>query len=217
MIIILLGPPGAGKGTQAAALAKRYGIPHVSTGDIFRANLAQGTPLGLEAKGYMDRGALVPDELVVRLVGDRLAQDDARPGALLDGFPRTVFQAEALEGLLAKMTPPRRVDACLAVEVPDEELFARLTGRRVCRGCGALWHMVGDPPPADLTCPKCAGEIYQRADDSRDTIAARLAVYHGQTSPLADWYRAKGLLKAVSGLGTTAEVEAAIASALERP
>lgn len=139
MIVILLGPPGAGKGTQAEAIVKRLSIPHVSTGDIFRANLAQGTKLGLEAKGYMERGALVPDDLVVRLVGDRLSQPDAAKGVLLDGFPRTVGQAEALDSLLAAGAAPGKVDVCLLLDVPDAELMRRLTGRRVCRGCGAGW------------------------------------------------------------------------------
>jgi adenylate kinase len=214
MIVILLGPPGAGKGTQAEALVKRLGVPHVSTGDIFRANLAQGTPLGLEAKGYMERGALVPDELVVRLVGDRLSQPDAAGGALLDGFPRTVGQAGALEGLLASKSPPRRVDLCLLLEVPDADLTARLAGRRVCRGCGAGWHAVFDPPPAALKCPSCGGEIYQRADDSESVVRSRLAVYHEQTSPLVAWYEAKGALKKISGLGRPEEVRERLSAAL---
>ena len=216
MIVILLGPPGAGKGTQAEAVVARLGVPHVSTGDIFRANLAQGTPLGLEAKGYMDRGALVPDDLVVRLVGDRLSQADADAGALLDGFPRTVGQAESLDRLLAKRRPPRAVDVCLLLDVPDEVLVNRLSGRRVCRGCGTGWHAVFDPPPVDMKCPRCGGEIYQRPDDSEATIAKRLAVYHALTSPLVDWYKAKGLLKRVSGLGPPERVREVIAKALGR-
>jgi adenylate kinase len=170
--------------------------------------------LGLEAKGYMDRGALVPDDLVVRLVGDRLSQSDAKGGALLDGFPRTVVQAEALEGLLARERPPRGVGACLLLEVPDHELAGRLAGRRSCRGCGAGWHQSFNPPPADLQCPKCGGEIYQRADDSEATVASRLAVYHEQTSPLEAWYEAKGLLKRIDGLGAPDKVAASIAAAL---
>ncbi|MDR2443109.1 MAG: adenylate kinase [Deltaproteobacteria bacterium] len=214
MIVILLGPPGAGKGTQAEALTQKYGIPHVATGDIFRANLALGTPLGLEAKGYMDQGTLVPDELVVRLVADRLSQPDALKGCLLDGFPRTVAQAEALEAFLAQASPPRSIDACLLLEVPDEELEKRLTGRRVCRGCGASWHTIFSPPPVDNKCPSCGGEIYQRADDSLETIKNRLAVYHAQTKPLVAWYQRKGKLKIVSGLGQPAEVRQAIFQAL---
>ena len=214
MIVILLGPPGAGKGTQAEAIVKKLGVPHVSTGDIFRANLAKGTPLGLEAKGYMDKGALVPDELVVRLVGDRLSQPDAAEGVLLDGFPRTVGQAEALAEFLKKADPPRKVDACLLLEVPDQELMKRLTGRRVCRGCGAGWHAVFSPPPEDLKCPKCGGEIYQRADDSEATIGARLAVYHEQTSPLVDWYQKGGALIRIDGQGPPDKVRVAVAEAL---
>jgi adenylate kinase len=212
MIVILLGPPGAGKGTQAEAIVKRLGIPHVSTGDIFRANLAANTPLGLEAKGYMDKGALVPDELVVRLVGDRLSEKDASIGALLDGFPRTVAQAEALEIFLAKQD--RRVNVCLLLEVPDEELIKRLTGRRVCRNCGSGWHVTFSPPPADLICTNCKGEIYQRADDSEETIKNRLKVYHEQTTPLIDWYKSRGQLKTINGLGKPNEVEASLSQAL---
>jgi adenylate kinase len=212
MIVILLGPPGAGKGTQAQAIVKRLGIPHISTGDIFRANLAAKTPLGLEAKGYMDRGALVPDELVVRLVGDRLSQSDAAKGSLLDGFPRTVAQAQALEGFLAGQT--RKVDSCLLLEVPDHELLKRLAGRRVCRSCGSGWHVDFSPPPSDMVCPSCKGEIYQRSDDSEETIKNRLKVYHEQTSPLIDWYKTRGQLRKVNGLGNPLEIEASLAEAL---
>jgi adenylate kinase len=213
MIFVLLGPPGAGKGTQAAALVKRLGVIHVSTGDIFRSNLAAGTPLGLEAKGYMESGVLVPDELVLRLVGDRLSQPDASKGALLDGFPRTGVQAEGLEAILAEMG--RKVRVCLLLEVPDQELIGRLAGRRVCRGCGASWHISYSPPPADLKCNLCGGEIYQRADDSEAAINQRLTVYHQLTSPLVQWYASKGLLKRVDGVGDPARVEADLAKALE--
>ncbi|MDR1545441.1 MAG: adenylate kinase [Deltaproteobacteria bacterium] len=212
MIIILLGPPGAGKGTQAAALVKRFEVPHVSTGDIFRANLASGTPLGLEAKGYMDRGALVPDELTVRMVGERLRLPDASAGCLLDGFPRTAAQAEALEELLT--TLGRQVDVCLQLDVPNDELVTRLSGRRVCRGCGAGWHVSYAPPPADFVCPHCGGSIGQRADDAEAAIKNRLQVYHEQTSPVASWYAAKGRLKTVPGLGSPSDVEAALAQAM---
>ena len=214
MIVILLGPPGAGKGTQATAIAKLLNVPHVSTGDIFRANLEYGTALGLEAKKYMDKGELVPDDLVVRLVADRLSKPDAQGGALLDGFPRTTVQAAALADILTAKS--QVIDVCLLLEVPDDVLVARLSGRRVCRGCGAGWHAVFDPPPVDMKCPSCGGEIYQRGDDSEATIAKRLAVYHAQTSPLVDWYKAKGLLKRVSGLGPPERVREVIAKALGR-
>jgi adenylate kinase len=212
MIIILLGPPGSGKGTQAEALVRRYKFPHVSTGDIFRANLSAGTPLGLEAKTYMDKGALVPDDLVVRLVADRLGQEDAQGGCLLDGFPRTEAQAESLEKFLKANS--KAVDACLLLEVPDSELLKRLTGRRVCRGCGAGWHITFSPPPSDMVCPSCQGEIYQRNDDSEETIKNRLKVYHDQTSPLVAWYKKKNCLKSIYGLGSPSEVEEAIIKAL---
>ncbi len=212
MIIILLGPPGAGKGTQAGALAAKFDIPHISTGDIFRANLKQGTPLGLEAKKYMDSGALVPDELVVRLVGGRLDEADAAKGALLDGFPRTVAQAEALEAYLAARG--RQVDHCVCLDVPDEVLLRRLAGRRMCRDCGAGFHLDYSPPPADGRCPKCGGEIYQRDDDREATVQNRLKVYHDQTSPLVDWYGGRGLLRNIEGQGAIEEVQRRIFSAL---
>ncbi|MDR1922522.1 MAG: adenylate kinase [Candidatus Adiutrix sp.] len=212
MIIILLGPPGAGKGTQAGAIAGRFGIPHISTGDIFRANLKNGTPLGLEAKKYMDAGSLVPDELVVRLVGDRLGETDALKGALLDGFPRTVGQADALSACLAGQG--RGVDHCLCLEVDDGVLIKRLAGRRLCRGCGAGFHVDFSPPPADGRCPNCRGEIYQRDDDSEATIENRLKVYHDQTSPLIAWYAERGLLRVVDGDAPMATVEAGVVRAL---
>lgn len=212
MIIILLGPPGAGKGTQAGAIAAKFNIPHVSTGDIFRANLKDGTPLGLEAKKYMDAGALVPDDLVVRLVGDRLNAADAIKGALLDGFPRTVAQAEALTAYLAEKR--RAVDHCVCLDVPDSVLVARLAGRRMCRGCSAGYHMEFSPPPNDGRCSKCGGEIYQRDDDSEATVLNRLKVYHEQTSPLVEWYSQRGLLRAVDGEGSVEEIQKRIFSAL---
>lgn len=212
MIIILLGPPGAGKGTQAGAVSEKYNIPHISTGDIFRANLKDGTSLGLEAKKYMDAGALVPDELVVRIVGDRLNASDASGGALLDGFPRTVAQAEALSDYLSQKD--RQVDHCLCLEVPDAVLVARLAGRRMCRGCGAGFHIEFSPPPADGRCNQCGGEIYQRDDDMEATIQNRLKVYHEQTSPLVEWYKERGLLRAIDGQGPVEEVKQRIFAAL---
>lgn len=212
MIIILLGPPGAGKGTQAGAIAARYRIPHVSTGDIFRANLKEGTPLGLEAKKYMDAGVLVPDELVVRLVGDRLDAPDAAAGALLDGFPRTVAQAEALAAYLVGRG--RQVDHCVCLNVPDDALIKRLAGRRMCRACGASFHVEFSPPPADGRCPKCSGEIYQRDDDMEKTIENRLRVYHEQTSPLVEYYSRAGLLRPIDGQGAVSDIENRIFAAL---
>lgn len=213
MIIILLGPPGAGKGTQAGAVAEKYHIPHISTGDIFRANLKQGTPLGLEAKKYMDAGALVPDELVVRLVGDRLDAPDAAAGALLDGFPRTVAQAQALADYLGRKG--RQVDHCLCLNVPDEVLIRRLSGRRMCRECGAGFHVDFSPPTADGRCPQCGGEVYQRDDDQEVTIGNRLKVYHEQTSPLVAWYGQRGLLRPIDGQGPVGEIQKRIFAALE--
>lgn len=212
MIIILLGPPGAGKGTQAGAIAEKFNIPHVSTGDIFRANLKQGTPLGLEAKKYMDSGALVPDELVVRLVGDRLGAQDAANGALLDGFPRTVAQADALADYLA--AKGRQVDACVCINVPDDVLVSRLSGRRMCRECGGGFHVEFSPPLGDGRC-QCGGEIYQRDDDREETILNRLKVYHEQTSPLVEWYGRRGLLRSIDGQGPVDEIQKRIFAALK--
>lgn len=212
MIIILLGPPGAGKGTQAGAISEKYKIPHISTGDIFRANLKEGTSLGLEAKKYMDAGALVPDELVVRIVGDRLNAPDAAGGALLDGFPRTVAQAEALSDYLADKG--RQVEHCLCLGVPDSVLVTRLAGRRMCRECGAGFHVEFSPPPADGRCDQCGGEIYQRDDDMEATIQNRLQVYHQQTSPLVEWYARRGLLRNIDGQGQVEEIKARIFAAL---
>ena len=212
MIIILLGPPGAGKGTQAGAIAGKFNIPHISTGDIFRANLKEGTPLGLEAKKYMDSGELVPDELVVRLVGDRLGAADAANGALLDGFPRTVAQAEALGQYLEEKG--RQVDHCVCLNVDDAVLVSRLAGRRMCRECGAGYHVDYSPPSDGGRCDKCGGEVYQRDDDSEATVRNRLKVYHEQTSPLVDWYAQRGLLRPIDGEGSVEEIQKRIFAAL---
>jgi adenylate kinase len=212
VIVILLGPPGAGKGTQAAAIVKSLNVPHVSTGDIFRANLECETALGLEAKKYMDQGQLVPDDLVVRLVADRLNKQDTQNGALLDGFPRTIVQAQALADILAAQG--KKVDVCLLLEVPDEDLIARLSGRRVCRRCGAGYHAQYSPTKVENVCDQCGGEVYQRDDDSAETIKNRLAVYHKQTKPLVDWYQSRGLLKAINGQNDPQTVEAEIQKAL---
>jgi adenylate kinase len=197
MIIVLLGPPGTGKGTQAAAISSRFKIPHISTGDIFRANLSQGTPLGLKAKGYMEKGELVPDSLVLELVADRLSQDDCASGVLLDGFPRTQVQAERFDADLEKKG--RKIDHVLLLEVPEEALVKRLSGRRVCRGCGASYHMDYSPPPPSMACPKCQGEIYQRADDQKEAILNRLKVYLELTDPLIAYYDKKALIRRVDG------------------
>lgn len=213
MIIILLGPPGSGKGTQALPVTEKLKLPHVSTGDIFRANLNQGTPLGLEVKKYMDAGALVPDDLVVRLVAGRLSEPDAKNGVLLDGFPRTAAQAEALSAFLAESS--RQVARCLSLEVSDATILTRLSGRRICRNCGLGYHLSFSPPPADGRCGRCGGEIYQRDDDREETIKNRLDVYHRQTSPLIHWYGDHGLLKAVDGEGQVEEITKRIFAALE--
>ncbi|MDR2141196.1 MAG: adenylate kinase [Deltaproteobacteria bacterium] len=214
MIIVLLGPPGAGKGTQTGALVKRYHLLAISTGDIFRANLTAGTPLGLEAKSYMSQGLLVPDDLTVRLVVDRLAQPDAAQDVLLDGFPRTVYQAEELEKFLASRG--QKVDHCLLLDIQEKELTLRLTGRRVCRSCHSVWHLSFSPPPADLVCPSCGGEIYQRDDDKEAAVSNRLKVYQAQTQPVANWYKQKGLLRVVNASGQPLEVEKAIEKALSQ-
>jgi len=213
MIIILLGPPGAGKGTQAVAIAEKIHLPHVSTGDIFRANLKDGTPLGLEAKKYMDAGTLVPDDLVVRLVVDRLSAPDARGGVLLDGFPRTAAQAEALSEFLA--AAGRTIKCCLSLKVTDEVILTRLSGRRLCRNCGAGYHLTFSPPPADGRCGRCGGEIYQRDDDREEILKKRLDVFHLQTNPLTHWYEDHGLLRTIDGEGPVEEITKRIFAALE--
>jgi adenylate kinase len=212
VIVILLGPPGTGKGTQASAIRDRYGIPHVSTGDIFRRNLAEGTPLGLEAQRYMEKGELVPDGLVLDLLADRLKGPDCSGGFLLDGFPRTVPQAEALDRTLT--ASGAAVDHVVLLEVPDQTVVSRLSGRRVCKSCGAVYHTVHNPPPADLVCPGCSGEIYQRADDAAEAVLNRLRVYAAQTGPLVGYYSERGLLRRVDGTGAPPDVERAITAAL---
>jgi len=209
--VIFLGPPGAGKGTQAQALASEWGVPHVATGDMLREAVAAKTPLGLEAKRHMDSGGLVPDEVVIGLVGERLAQPDARAGVVLDGFPRTVAQAEALDALFARKG--LSLDRVVYFNVPRAELLRRLTGRRVCRACGRTYHLVSAPPKVADKCDACGGELYQRVDDSEATVATRLDVYQKQTSPLLEYYRGRNLLAEVAGEGPVAGVAEAIRKA----
>lgn len=204
MNIILLGPPGAGKGTQAKRMIERYGIPQISTGDMLRAALKAGTPLGLEAKKYMDKGALVPDEVVVGLVKERIQQDDCRKGYMLDGFPRNVSQAETLDGMLKELG--QKIDHVVCIDVPDQELIQRLTGRRTCRECGAGYHVMFDPPKKDGVCDKCGGQLYQRDDDNEATVTSRLKVYGDQTKPLIEYYEKQGKLRKINGLGSIDEI-----------
>lgn len=197
MKIILMGPPGAGKGTQAAILVERFQIPHISTGDMFRAAMKAGSPLGLKAKEYMEAGALVPDEVTIGIVEERFAQPDCANGFLLDGFPRTVAQADALGNLLEKLD--LKLDGVLNIVVEEEKLLARLTGRRVCRQCGATYHTVFNPPLEEKVCDKCGGELYQRSDDTLETAKNRLNVYNQQTEPLIAYYRERGTYKEIQG------------------
>ena len=197
MKIIVLGAPGAGKGTQAKKIAAKYNIPHISTGDIFRANIKNGTELGKKAKTYMDQGLLVPDDLVVDLVVDRVGQDDCERGYVLDGFPRTIPQAEALTKALADMG--QKVDYAIDVDVPDENIVRRMSGRRACVGCGATYHVVYAPTKKEGICDTCGGELILRDDDKPETVQKRLNVYHEQTQPLIDYYTEAGILKTVDG------------------
>ena len=210
--VIFLGPPGAGKGTQAQALAIEWGVPHVATGDMLREAVAAKTTLGLEAKRHMDSGGLVPDDVVIGLVGERLAQPDAKAGVVLDGFPRTVAQAEALDALFARTG--LSLDRVVFFDVSRGELLRRLTGRRVCRACGRTFHLVSAPPKVAGTCDACGGELYQRVDDSEATVGTRLDVYQKQTSPLLDYYRGKKLLSEIAGEGSVADVAGAIRRAV---
>ena len=204
MRLILVGPPGAGKGTQAVHLAAHYGIPHISTGDIFRHNMKNETELGILAKSYVDRGELVPDSVTNEMVKDRLTRDDAQAGFLLDGFPRNVLQAEVLRAVLAEAGTP--LDAVLELALDDEEIIARLSGRRTCRNCSASFHVLYEKPAHEGICDNCQGELYQRPDDSEEVIARRLQVYAEQTKPIVAFYRTEGLLITIPAVGEIAEI-----------
>ena len=197
MKIIMLGAPGAGKGTQAKMIAEKYQIPHISTGDIFRANIKNGTELGMEAKKYMDQGQLVPDELTVKILLDRVAKDDCKNGYVLDGFPRTIPQAEVLDKALNELG--EKIDYAIDVEVPDENIVKRMSGRRACLACGATYHIEHIPPKAEGICDVCGQELVLRDDDKPETVLNRLQVYHKQTQPLIEFYTAKVVMKAVDG------------------
>ncbi|MDR7867698.1 MAG: adenylate kinase [Sporomusaceae bacterium] len=212
MFILLMGPPGAGKGTQAALLVEKYRIPHISTGDMFRAAVKEGTPLGLEAKRYMDAGGLVPDSVTIGIVKERLAKPDCKEGFILDGFPRTLEQAAALDTTLTELGI--KLTRVVNITVPDDELVRRMTGRRICKGCGATYHVAFNPPAAADRCDKCGGEIFQRADDKEETVAKRLEVYQAQTQPLIGYYREKGLYAEIDGRQAIDEVLAAIDTSL---
>lgn len=212
MKIIMLGAPGAGKGTQAKQIADKYQIPHISTGDIFRANIKEGTELGTKAKEYMDQGLLVPDELVVELVADRIVKEDCKNGFVLDGFPRTIPQAEALDEALAKMGG--KMDYAIDVDVPDENIVNRMGGRRACLGCGATYHIVNIPTKVEGICDKCGSEVVLRDDDKPETVQKRLTVYHEQTQPLIDYYSQQGILKSVDGTRPMEDVFADIVGIL---
>ena len=212
MKIIMLGAPGAGKGTQAKLIAEKYGVPHISTGDIFRANIKNGTELGKEAKEYMDKGLLVPDELTVRLLLDRVAQDDCKNGYVLDGFPRTIPQAEVLDKELTKLGDS--IDFAVDVDVPDENIIRRMSGRRACLNCGATYHIVNIPPKKEGICDVCGSELVLRDDDQPETVKNRLKVYHEQTQPLIEYYTGKGVLRTVDGTLPMEEVFDAIVKIL---
>lgn len=213
MNIVLFGPPGAGKGTQAKKLAGHYKIPHISTGDILRANLREGTELGLAAKEYMDKGELVPDEVLIGIVKNRLVEPDCQVGFLLDGYPRTILQADALSGILDEISKP--LEVVLNIDVPDDELVIRLGGRRMC-SCGASYHIKFNPPEKDGICDSCGGTLYQRDDDRDDAILQRLKVYQEKTQPLIDYYGRMGILVTVGGTGDIDEVFTDICDVLDK-
>lgn len=212
MKIIMLGAPGAGKGTQAKQIAAKYNIPHVSTGDIFRANIKEGTALGMEAKSYMDKGQLVPDELTVKILLDRVAKEDCKNGYVLDGFPRTIPQAEVLDEAVTKLG--EQIDYAINVDVPDENIIKRMSGRRACVKCGATYHIVNVPPKKEGICDACGEALIVRDDDKEETVKARLTTYHAQTQPLIDYYNKKGILKEVDGTKDMNDVFADIVSIL---
>lgn len=212
MKIIMLGAPGAGKGTQAKMIADRYGLPHISTGDIFRANIKNGTELGMEAKKYMDQGLLVPDELTVKILLDRVAQEDCHNGYVLDGFPRTIPQAQVLEKALNELGD--QIDYAINVDVPDENIINRMSGRRACVACGATYHIVHVPTKVEGICDRCGKELILRDDDKPETVKNRLDVYHEQTQPLLDFYGKQGVLKSVDGTVDMKDVFASITAIL---
>lgn len=198
MFILLMGPPGAGKGTQAAQLVEHFKIPHISTGDMFRAAVKEGTELGKQAKACMDAGQLVPDSVTIGIVKERLAKADCQQGFILDGFPRTIAQAEALDRTLAELTI--RLDRVVNITAPNSELVGRMTGRRICKGCGATYHVAFNAPKQEGACDKCGGQLYQRDDDKEATVMNRLSVYQAQTQPLIEYYQDKGLYTEINGL-----------------
>ncbi|KGG81023.1 adenylate kinase [Caloranaerobacter azorensis H53214] len=212
MRLILLGPPGAGKGTQASGIVKKYNIPHISTGDIFRKNIKEGTELGRKAKEYIDKGLLVPDDIVVAIVKDRLTESDCKDGFLLDGFPRTVAQADALETELNNLN--MQLDKVINIEVDKEALIERAVGRRICKECGATYHIKFNPPKQEGICDICGGELYQRKDDTVETVTKRIEVYLEQTKPLIDYYKDKGILANIDGMQDIDKVFEDIVSAL---
>ena len=212
MKLIMLGAPGAGKGTQAKKIAEKYSIPHISTGDIFRANIKNGTELGKKAKTFMDQGLLVPDELVVDLVVDRVNQEDCKNGYVLDGFPRTIPQAEALDRALAEMG--QKIDYAIDVEVPDENIVNRMSGRRACVDCGATYHIVYAPTAKEGICDKCGAELGIRKDDKPEVVRQRLSVYHAQTEPIVKYYQNQGILKVVKGQEKLEDTTALVAQAI---
>lgn len=212
MKIVMLGAPGAGKGTQAKMIAEEYGIPHVSTGDIFRANVSKGTQLGVEVKKYMDQGLLVPDELTVKILLDRVAKEDCAGGYVLDGFPRTIPQAQVLDEALDKLG--EKLDYAIDVDVPDENIVRRMSGRRACLKCGATYHVEHIPPKKEGVCDDCGSELVLRDDDKAETVSNRLKIYHDQTQPLIDYYTQKGILKTVDGTMDMKDVFGAIKNIL---
>lgn len=213
MNVMLLGAPGAGKGTQAAKIIEAYGLPHISTGDILRKAVADQTPLGIEAKRYMDAGELVPDEVVIGLVKERLSQSDAVKGFILDGFPRTVVQADALGQVLVELG--KELTAVVSIDVDKQSLIERLTARRTCRACGGIFNVIAQPEVAGGVCPTCSGELFQRDDDTVETVTNRLNVYERSTAPLIDYYAEKGVLRHVDGNRDVADVWAAVDAVLE--
>ncbi|MDA8157388.1 MAG: adenylate kinase [Actinomycetota bacterium] len=214
MRIVMLGAPGAGKGTQAKKLIEKYKIPQISTGDILRQSVAEGTPLGKEAKGFMDRGELVPDKVVLGLVEERLGQPDCKAGFILDGFPRNTAQAAALDGMLSKIGKPLQL--AISVDVPFEDLMKRLTGRRTCRTCGQMYNVYFNAPAKEGKCDKDGGELYQRDDDKEETIRKRLQVYESQTAPLIEYYGGKGIVRRIKGTGSISDIFNAITAEIDK-